>query len=200
MLGCLLLLGVFILGALLVSVKYNASKSSGKPTPSPNSAPQVQDSLKTAVNSTATPYEEPSSDRLARVNSILKYQGNFTYHDYYFIYSALHNISSDAPEYQEAQKILSQYKKQIESAKQKMAAIPPKKAIAQAAVREPRQKLKDELESLESEDAQLERALDMYENMEGSIGKSSYLNALKKKGELQLRRIQLERKLKKLPR
>ncbi len=74
-----------------------------------------------------------------------------------------------------------------------------KQYLATLEKRERRKSIEDELNSVESEQAGNERALDLYENMEGSIGKGSYLNALKKKGELQLRHIQLERKLKSMP-
>lgn len=56
--------------------------------------------------------------------------------------------------------------------------------------------IESDLASVESDQAGNERALDLYEGMEGSIGQGSYLNALKEKGRLQLRHIELERKLK----
>ncbi|MEQ1642153.1 MAG: hypothetical protein ABL959_01760 [Pyrinomonadaceae bacterium] len=55
-----------------------------------------------------------------------------------------------------------------------------------------------ELAVVESEQANVERLLDQTEDYseEGTIKKSLYLNALKRKGDLQLRHIALQRKLK----
>ncbi|MEZ5423947.1 MAG: hypothetical protein R2682_12775 [Pyrinomonadaceae bacterium] len=61
-----------------------------------------------------------------------------------------------------------------------------------------RKELEDELAGLAGEDAQLDRALDLYEDYDGPSATATKLNALKRKGEIELRRIEIERKLKKM--
>lgn len=74
-----------------------------------------------------------------------------------------------------------------------------KQLLAKLEIREQKAKINDELRKLAREDAQQEELLNQTENMEGTIGKQIHLNALKRKAEIQLKRIELERKLKKLP-
>lgn len=74
--------------------------------------------------------------------------------------------------------------------------------IAKLELREQRKKIQDQLADIKRQEANQEELMNKTEKMldgEGTIGKQIYLNALKRKAELQLQRIELERKLKKLP-
>lgn len=74
-----------------------------------------------------------------------------------------------------------------------------KQLLTKVEAREKRKAIEDELADVRGSEAEVENTLNKTEDMEGSIGKTIYANALKRKGELQLRRIQLERKLKGMP-
>lgn len=97
----------------------------------------------------------------------------------------------------------------LSTARNHLSAIPKdakefasaKQYLATVENREKRKVVEDELKSVESEQASVERTLNATEDYsdEGTLKKNIYLNALKRKGELQLRYIQLERKLKSMP-
>lgn len=83
--------------------------------------------------------------------------------------------------------------KEFSSAKQYLAIVEK---------REKRNVVENDLNSVKSEQAGVEEMLDATEDFgeqAGSPKKAIYLNALKRKGQLQLRRIELERKLKSMP-
>lgn len=167
----------------------NTSTPSRTTTPSPTSTPKVQDSLNNAP----------------RISDPLNMEGN-----------TVNNSSSggampplpyalSSKENLEAgKKALSQG--DLSTARIHLSAIPKgsseyasaKQFLAKLEASEQRAQINDELQKLADEAARKEELLDQTENMEGSIGKSIYLNALKRKGEIQLRRIELERKLKRL--
>lgn len=68
--------------------------------------------------------------------------------------------------------------------------------------REKRKAVENELEQVKRDQANVEEMLDATEDFgeqAGSPKKALYLNALKRKGELQLKRIKLERQLKSMP-
>jgi len=69
-------------------------------------------------------------------------------------------------------------------------------ATADKTTKSPCASIESELASVEYEQAGNEGALDIYEGKESPMFQSAYLNALKEKGRLQLRHIDLERKLK----
>lgn len=95
----------------------------------------------------------------------------------------------------------------LSTARSHLSAIPKdakefasaKQYLATVAKREQRKSVENELESVESQIANQEDMMNRTEDGEGSIGKSIYANALKRKAELQLQRIKLERKLKSMP-
>lgn len=62
-----------------------------------------------------------------------------------------------------------------------------------------RKEIEDELANLAGEDARLDKALDIYEDYDGQAATQTKLNALKRKAQIEQRRIELERKLKKMP-
>lgn len=77
-----------------------------------------------------------------------------------------------------------------------------KQYLATIEKREKRKAVEDELESVKRDQAGVEEMLDATEDFgeqAGSPKKALYLNALKRKGQLQSRRIELERKLKSMP-
>ncbi|HEX9929313.1 MAG TPA: hypothetical protein VGB02_12315 [Pyrinomonadaceae bacterium] len=89
--------------------------------------------------------------------------------------------------------IIPKEAKEFASAKQYLAAVER---------REKRKVVEDQLNSVKSDQAGVEQMLDATEDFgeqAGSPKKAIYLNALKRKGQLQLRRIELERKLKNMP-
>ncbi|MCW2957034.1 MAG: hypothetical protein JWO69_1903 [Thermoleophilia bacterium] len=98
----------------------------------------------------------------------------------------------------------------LSTARNHLSAIPKeakefasaKQYLATLERREKRKTVEDELESVKRDEAGVEDTMNRTEHMldsEGTIGKQIYANALKRKGELQLRRIKLERKLKGMP-
>lgn len=95
----------------------------------------------------------------------------------------------------------------LSTAKSHLSAIPKeakeftsaKQYLATLERREKRKAVEDELESVKRDEANAEDMLNRTEHMEGTIGKNIYANALKRKAELQLKRIKLEQKLKGMP-
>lgn len=98
----------------------------------------------------------------------------------------------------------------LSAARSHLSAIPKdakefssaKQYLATVEKREKRKVVEDELNGVKSEQAGVEQMLDATEDFgeqAGSPKKAIYLNALKRKGQLQLRRIELERKLKSMP-
>lgn len=85
---------------------------------------------------------------------------------------------------------ISKEAKELASAKQYLATVER---------REKRKVVEDELENVKRDEVGAEDMLNRTKNMEGSIGKNIYANALKRKAELQLQRIKLERQLKSMP-
>jgi hypothetical protein len=142
-----------------------------------------------------TPQPPTSAEILADVKRTISYP-KLMDRDYYEIDRLLRLIPADAAEYEEAQEILKRYGKQIEAAR-RTVFNPPKPPRNDSSTE--RTSIQNELAQLEHDEAQQEIILNQTENMEGTVGKQLYLNALKRKGEIQLRRIELERKLNKLP-
>lgn len=97
----------------------------------------------------------------------------------------------------------------LSTARNHLSAIPEeakefasaKQYLATVERREKRKAVEDELAGVKRDQASVENMLDQTEDYseEGTIKKTIYANALKRKAELQLRRIQLERKLKSMP-
>lgn len=98
----------------------------------------------------------------------------------------------------------------LSAARSHLSAIPKeakefasaKQYLATLEKREKRKVVEDELNGVESEQARVEEMLDATEDFgeqAGSPKKAIYLSALKRKAQLQLRRIELERKLKSMP-
>lgn len=109
-----------VIGSCAMCKMCNGTSNSNTSKSSSNTITDTSNSSKQIVGN---PQQQASSSEiLADVNRSLKFQAKFTYRDYYSIYSLLNQIPQDAAEYQEAQKILTQYKTQIASAKQKVEA------------------------------------------------------------------------------
>jgi hypothetical protein len=98
----------------------------------------------------------------------------------------------------------------LSTARSHSSAIPPeakefalaKQYLATIERREQRKSVEAELADVGRQIAIQEDMMNRTEHMldgEGTIGKQIYLNALERKGELQLQRIKLERKLKSMP-
>lgn len=148
----------------------------------------------TAIN-IAVPSQSPppsSNQILMQVKTHLdSKRGYLDKNDYYFVDEQLRKIPQGSAEYDEAQRILKQYAKQISSAKLALKS----NATAKNSCAD----IESELASVKSDQARVEEMLDTTEDFgeqAGSPKKAIYLNALKQKGQLQLQQIALERKLK----
>ncbi len=86
--------------------------------------------------------------------------------------------------------------KEYASARQLLAQIASR---SQRKETESRKEIEEQLANLASEDEQLDRALDMYDGYDGPAATATKSKALKRKAQIQLRRTELERKLKTMP-
>ena len=105
------------------------------------------------------------------------------YEDITFAAGHLSAIPKTAKEYPVAKKLQTQIDVYFKRVNQRKEPIT-------------RKEIEDELANLAGEDAQLEDTLDQYEDYEGQAATATKLNALKRKGQIELRRIELQRKLK----
>lgn len=77
-----------------------------------------------------------------------------------------------------------------------------KKALAEVEARDKKAKIYAELRDLTTQAAQQDKLMNETEHMldgEGTVGKTVYLNAFKRRAQIQLQRLELERKLKRMP-
>jgi hypothetical protein len=182
-----------VLGVSLASFAvFFAITNSGRQTSNKSLTTNVSNTGQTVNN---TPQPPTSAEILSDVKRTISYP-KLIDRDYYEIDRLLKLIPADAAEYEEAQEILKRYAKQIDAARR--TVFNPPKPPRNDPVTE-RTSIQNELAQLEHEEGQQEIILNQTENMEGTVGKQLYLNALKRKEEIQLRKIELERKLKKLP-
>jgi hypothetical protein len=94
-------------------------------------------------------------------------------------------IPKTAKEYPVAKQLLAQIKADVKRNEQR---------------NEPstRKEIEDELAGLAAEDAQLEKTLDLYEDYDGPATTQTKLKALQRKGQIELRRVELEKRLKRI--
>jgi hypothetical protein len=184
MIGCLALIGVPIIIFVAMSVAFNSGKNTVRETNANNAA---NSSSNTATTTPIKEYRSPSDLSSAENLEVgKKYLREGTEGGRAFAAVHLGAVPKNAKEYTEAKKLYAQ-------------VMVDAKRDAQRKEPHTRKEVEDELANLVGEDAQLESALDQYEDYEGPAATATKLNALKRKGQIELRRIELERKLKRMP-
>lgn len=174
-------LSIIILGVAVKNVNQKSNTQSNANSTSNNS---LVNTTSTPIKVTRSPSDLSSAENLEEAKEYLKRDKGV---DKTYASMHLEAIPKTAKEYPEAKRLLAEIKVYFQR-------------LNQQSEPNTRKEIEDELANLAGEDAQLENTLNQYENYEGQAATATKLKALKRKGQIELRRIELERKLKSMPR